>query len=67
MPKKDKELPLLPSTVKEWKEKVTKLQQEKDQLYASVLRRVNGIIVRSNDLTEEQKSSLLSQIWSEQT
>lgn len=62
MPKKS-ELPLLNSERKELNEKITQLKKEKDALYAAVLRKINGIIVRSNDLTEEQKTNLLALIW----
>lgn len=63
---KNKDLSMLPSERKELTDKIEKLRQEKDQLYAAVLRKVNGIIVRSDVLTQEQKTNLLSLIWKDE-
>ncbi len=62
MAKKDKELPLLPSTIKEWKEKVQVEKNRADQVYGCVMRKVNGIIIRSDFLTEDQKSKLIAEL-----
>lgn len=64
---KKSELPLLNSERKELNEKITQLKKEKDALYAAVLRKINGIVVRCDALTEEQKTILLSQIWRDET
>lgn len=56
---------LMPSEKKCLMDKIQKLKQEKDALYAATLRRVNGIIVTANYLTTEQKTMLLESVWSE--
>lgn len=59
---KKTDLPLLPS---ERKELIDKIKQEKnraDTIYAALMRKINGIIVRSVDLTTEQKESLITEL-----
>ena len=62
MAKKDKELPLLPSTIREWKEKVTIEKNRADQTYGCVMRKVNGAIIRADYLTTDQKEKLIAEI-----
>jgi hypothetical protein len=62
---KEKILPMLNSERKELLDKIQKLKQEKDALYAATLRRVNGIVVTAPYLSTEAKTMLLESIWSE--
>jgi hypothetical protein len=59
---KNKELPLLPSTVKEWKEKVTVEKNRADQIYGVCHRKFNSIILRADYLTVEQKEKLIEEL-----
>lgn len=54
---------LLPSTEKEYKDKIRQLQIEKEAIGGIILHEVTGIINRSKDLSEEQKTKLLTALW----
>jgi hypothetical protein len=57
------ELPLLESERKDFKNKIRELQEEKELITTSVLQQVTRIINVSEDLTQEQRESILNQIW----
>jgi mRNA-degrading endonuclease YafQ of YafQ-DinJ toxin-antitoxin module len=57
------ELPLLESERKDFKNKIRQLQEEKELITTSVLQQVTRIINVSEDLTQEQRDSILNQIW----
>jgi mRNA-degrading endonuclease YafQ of YafQ-DinJ toxin-antitoxin module len=57
------ELPLLESERKDFKNKIRELQEEKELITTSVLQQVTRIINVSEDLTQEQRDSILNQIW----
>jgi hypothetical protein len=57
-----KDLPMLPSTEKEYKDKIKSLQNELDSVYASALRFATGVINRSS-LSTEDKTDLINQLW----
>ena len=54
---------LLPSVEMEYKDKIRQLQQEKEAIGGIILHEVTGIINRSKDLSEEQKTKLLTALW----
>lgn len=61
-PGRTNDLPLLPSTHKEYQNKIKELQAEIEQTYASALRKATGIINKS-ELDEETKKELIYLIW----
>ena len=54
---------ILPSVEREYKDKIRQLQQEKEAIGGIILHEVTGIINRSKDLSEEQKTKLLTSLW----
>ena len=54
---------ILPSVEREYKDKIRQLQQEKEAIGGIILYEVTGIINRSKDLSEEQKTKLLTALW----
>lgn len=61
-----KDLPLLPSERKQYEYKIKELKNERDQIYACALRKVNSTITTCKILTEAQKIELLALIWSKE-
>lgn len=57
---------MMPSERKELLDKITQLKKEKDQIYAATLRKVNGIIVKCEELTHTQRELLLELIWAKE-
>ena len=56
---------MIPSTERDYKDKIRELTEEKKMIYASALRRVTAIINLSRDLGEQQKADLIEAIWNE--
>lgn len=54
---------VLPSVEREYKDKIRQLQQEKEAIGGIILYEVTGIINRSKDLSEEQKTKLIADLW----
>jgi hypothetical protein len=54
---------MMPSTEREYKARIRQLQEEKDVIGAIILQEVTRIINVSEDLTQEQRESILNQIW----
>lgn len=54
---------ILPSVEREYKDRIRQLQQEKEAIGGIILYEVTGIINRSKDLSEEQKTKLLTALW----
>jgi len=57
-----KELPLLNSERRAYEEKIKEQKKRADEVYGCVMRKVNGIIVRSDFLTTEQKERLIAEL-----
>lgn len=57
------DLPVLNSERKEFTNKIIQLEQEKDLIYASVLRKITGIVNRADFMSDEVKNELLKLIW----
>lgn len=58
-----RDLPVLNSERKQLTSKIIQLEQEKDLIYASVLRKITGIVNRADFMSDEVKNELLKLIW----
>lgn len=54
---------LPPSERKTLISKIVQLEQEKDLIYSSVLRKITGIVNRADFMSDEVKNELLKLIW----
>lgn len=59
---KKSDLPLLPSERKELTDQIKQEKNRADTIYAALMRKINGIIVRSIDLTTKQKETLITEL-----
>lgn len=59
---KDKELPMLNSEKKELLERIKVEKNRADQVFGCVMRKVNGVVIRADYLTTEQKERLIAQL-----
>lgn len=57
------DLPILNSERKSYEEKIVQLNQEKELIYASTLRKITRIINTADFMTDEVKNDLLKLIW----
>lgn len=56
------DLPLVPSERRQLKDKIKEQKKRADEIYGCLMRKVNGIIIRADYLTTEQKSKLIEEL-----